>query len=164
MALGKCRECGHQMAKSAAACPSCGAKNRRTKWSTWVLTAFFALMVGLMLRAQQSAQQMEQALSPEQRAQVAKEREQEGRRLEFALSISKAVRAAARDPDSIQWDTLMVDAEGTTGCLIYRARNGFGGMNIANVTIVGGRFDESAGAWNKNCAGKNLFDASIGLR
>lgn len=45
MALKSCRSCGHDVARSAKACPSCGQKNpaRRTSW--WALGLI--LLVGL---------------------------------------------------------------------------------------------------------------------
>jgi hypothetical protein len=41
MALVKCRECQHEISKSAKACPSCGAKRRRTSLFTWLVLILF---------------------------------------------------------------------------------------------------------------------------
>lgn len=44
MALTKCRECGHQISKSAESCPSCGAKVKRTGLLTKIVAGFFGLV------------------------------------------------------------------------------------------------------------------------
>jgi len=44
MALTKCKECGHEIAKSAAACPNCGAKVKRTGCFTMGVAVLFALV------------------------------------------------------------------------------------------------------------------------
>jgi hypothetical protein len=41
MALVKCRECQNEISKSAKACPSCGAKPRRTSLFTWLVLILF---------------------------------------------------------------------------------------------------------------------------
>lgn len=41
MALAKCKECGNQLAKSAKACPHCGALPRRTSGCTWMVLIVF---------------------------------------------------------------------------------------------------------------------------
>ncbi len=43
MALTKCKECGHEISKSASACPSCGAKIKRTSIFTFVLLIILGL-------------------------------------------------------------------------------------------------------------------------
>jgi len=45
MALTKCKECGHEIAKSAKACPSCGAKVKRTGCFTMGVAIFLGLAV-----------------------------------------------------------------------------------------------------------------------
>lgn len=43
-ALTKCKDCGHQISKSAKACPGCGAKIRRTSLFTWVVAVILGLI------------------------------------------------------------------------------------------------------------------------
>lgn len=92
MALTKCNECGHQISKSATACPNCGAKVKRTSLFTKIVGGFFALVVLMMVIGQQSIEkersekaaqeaaqrQAEQArlaaMTPEQRAEAEKKR------------------------------------------------------------------------------------------
>ena len=52
MALVKCKECGHQISKSATQCPSCGAKIRRTTLFTKIVAGFFGLVVISMVAGQ----------------------------------------------------------------------------------------------------------------
>lgn len=44
MALTKCKECGHDISKSATQCPSCGAKIRRTGLLTKIVAGFFGIV------------------------------------------------------------------------------------------------------------------------
>lgn len=44
MAPIKCKECGNEIAKSAKACPKCGAKVKRTSVLTWIVGGFFVLL------------------------------------------------------------------------------------------------------------------------
>lgn len=48
MALKSCRSCGHQVARGAKACPSCGQKNpaRRTSW--WALGLILVVGIGVV--------------------------------------------------------------------------------------------------------------------
>lgn len=95
MALMKCKECGHQISKTAPACPSCGAKVKRTSLFTKIVGGFFALMIVMMIIGQQSAEterseraaqeaaqrQAEQArlaaMTPEQRAEAERKRKEQ---------------------------------------------------------------------------------------
>lgn len=43
MALTNCKECGHQISKTATQCPNCGAKIKRTSLFTKLVAGFFAL-------------------------------------------------------------------------------------------------------------------------
>lgn len=45
MALTKCKECGHEVAKSAKTCPGCGAKQRRTSLGMKVFLGFVAFII-----------------------------------------------------------------------------------------------------------------------
>lgn len=44
MALQKCKECGNEISKSAAACPKCGAKVKKTGCLTKIVAGFLILM------------------------------------------------------------------------------------------------------------------------
>lgn len=82
MALTNCKECGHQISKTATQCPNCGAKIKRTSLFTKLVAGFFALVfLGAMLdggsTSPDKAKEAEKAvaeqvriaaLSPEQQA------------------------------------------------------------------------------------------------
>lgn len=78
MALTECRECGHQIAKSADACPNCGAKVKRTSLLTKIIAVVAVIgLVGYIATPSETSHteppspveaQRLAALSPEQRA------------------------------------------------------------------------------------------------
>ena len=79
-------------------------------------------------------------------------------RWEIALGGAVTLRKSMRDPDSFKVSSALEMEDGAV-CYQYRARNGFGGMNVAQAVFTGDRFiDESQPAFNKSwkteCAGK----------
>ena len=75
MPLTKCKECGHQISKTARACPSCGAKIRRTTLFTKVVLGILGFIVlssiysASRTTSQQAGEQQRLAgLTPDQRA------------------------------------------------------------------------------------------------
>lgn len=90
MALTLCKECRHQISKSARACPSCGAKIKRTTLFTKVVAGFLGFIVlSSMYSASRTSsenhaqQQRLASLSPEQRLlEEAASQEQERARVE----------------------------------------------------------------------------------
>jgi zinc-ribbon domain len=94
MALTKCKECGHDISESAEFCRNCGAKVKRTSRLVVVVLAFVALAIYLVHWAGESARtqktseeavrwQAEQvqlaSMTPEQRAEAEKKREEQER-------------------------------------------------------------------------------------
>lgn len=63
MALTKCKECGHEIAKSATACPNCGAKVKRTGCLTMGVAIFLGLAVlgGIIGSCEESARKSAEA-------------------------------------------------------------------------------------------------------
>lgn len=88
MALTKCSECGHEISKTASACPSCGAKVKRTSFVTKLVLGLIVLgVIGSILSERESEQRRSEeaaqaareqarlaALTPEQRAAEEKRR------------------------------------------------------------------------------------------
>ena len=107
MSLSSCKECGHQISSSAAACPQCGAKVRRTSTFTKIAAGFFALVFGVAVlsRCEQSKKHAEAAeaarveaqrvaaLTPEQRASEATKK---------AADLATAREAKAKE-DGLRW-------------------------------------------------------------
>ena len=97
MALTKCKECGHQISKTAAACPNCGAKVKRTSLFTKIVGGFFAFIVLMMVighlsveeeRSKKVAEEAAQrqavqvrlaAMTPEQQAEEEQKRKEQER-------------------------------------------------------------------------------------
>lgn len=82
------------------------------------------------------------------------------------------LKKAMRDPESFKLESALV-IDGTNAvCYEYRARNGFGGMNVGNAVLAsdGKRFltseqDRSAFSklWNKECANKQGEEYAAGI-
>jgi hypothetical protein len=51
------------------------------------------------------------------------------------VMYARSLKAAARNPDSIVYDEVLANGDGTLVCFNYRAQNGFGGMNRETVAF-----------------------------
>jgi len=56
-----------------------------------------------------------------------------------------------RDPESVRWQNIFTNDDGTIVCVAYRARNGFGGMNLEHATFANKQISTANAAWNKHC-------------
>ena len=66
------------------------------------------------------------------------------------------------DPDSLQWIKIRANDSGSVVCAEYRARNGFGGMNVGMTPVIAGIPADSPEIWNKNCV-KPLYEVSAAI-
>lgn len=78
----------------------------------------------------------------------------------MAILAGESLKGAARDPDSLEIERAFgrTEKHGVSYvCILYRARNGFGGMNREHVvfSLAGG--DTSSKAWNKWCTGSEGY-------
>lgn len=105
--------------------------------------------------AQEAAEKQARA-EQERKAELAKA--QEDRRFQFTVLLAKAIKDAARDPDSLVWEDISANDDASVVCFKFRAKNGFGGMNREVAAFANGKMSQTAGAWNKNCAGKTMND------
>ena len=78
-------------------------------------------------------------------------------RLERATAMRLANKRNLRDPDSVIWESVLTNQNGTTGCFIYRARNGFGGMNREQIAI----HMNAVVDWNKHCKNETLYNIDL---
>lgn len=123
MALVKCKECGHQISKSATQCPNCGAKIKRASIVTKLIAGLFALgifgsILGQCSSQNQKAEEAAQAaaeqariaaLPPEQQAaekkrlaeEAATKQEQELRNLSLWWNYSESADEMGRG--QIKW-------------------------------------------------------------
>ena len=77
-----------------------------------------------------------------------------------AYLAAKAVKASLRDPDSLSFEEILANDDGSVICMTYRAQNGFGGMNIEHVVFKDGDPSQSHASWHPHCAGKMLNDVT----
>jgi hypothetical protein len=99
-----------------------------------------------------------------QQAEVAAAALQEKTRTTVVLMVAKSLKANLRNPSSADWVSVLANKDGSVVCIVLRAQNGFGGMNVENYTVVDGKLKQTNAAWNKSCAGKSLFDLTQVVR
>lgn len=158
-----CPACGNATSTKAKACPSCGepVKKPRKRGGGIVFLVLFVGFIVLMAVGQEEIEKQEAwakahpeeaaKLAAEKAAKKAREAEQqaraelENRRKGFhCLSpwdgshsgVKDYVENRLRDPDSFEYvETRITPARNGKHTLFmtYRARNGFGGMNVENV-------------------------------
>lgn len=160
MALIKCHECGHETSDTANACPRCGAKpKKKIGVFGWIVAALFTVIVVRCTAEQVSAPPKAEKTAEQIAAEVLAEK----RHIAAVLSM-RAIKKALRDPSSVEWDDVLVNEDATVICIIYRAKNGFGGYTRDQVSIINGEPSKAANIWNKQCAGKTLIDQKFSAR
>lgn len=100
----------------------------------------------------------EKQASADREKKAAQEKAQDDRRFQSAALLARSIKDAARDPDSLVWESILANDDASVVCFRFRAKNGFGGMNREVATFANGKLSQTAGAWNKHCAGKSLND------
>lgn len=167
MALIKCKECGNQVSPKAQSCPRCGARVARKPMGCGTLIAAVllgAIVLGLgtsLIGPKTSPSPAPPAPTPEQAATKKKQDEALARAQAGAAMLKKAMR----DPDSFKLSqALVIDGSGAV-CYEYRARNGFGGMNVGYAVISSDgtafKTENDSGfrkLWQKECANKKGED------
>lgn len=81
-----------------------------------------------------------------------------------ALMVTSSIKANLRNPSSAEWVNVLSNDDGTVICVVLRAQNGFGGMNVENYAVVDGKLHQNDGVWNRRCAGKTLHDLTWAVR
>lgn len=79
-------------------------------------------------------------------------------RFQKTVLVAKTIKAALRNPDSVQWSGMLANDDASVICIEYRAQNGFGGLNLEHVAYAKGKLQTSVQAWNKYCAEKRMWD------
>ena len=164
MAMITCGECGASVSTEAKSCPSCGA-NRKVfrrpagtkKPMSWPkkFGIAFAAMFGLGV----VGQIITGGSNPAAQAESPQDKQKSHRDYQAYLS-AKALKASLRNPDSLSFDSILANDDGSIICMAYRAQNGFGGMNIGHVVFKNGDPSESHASWHAHCAGKMLNDVT----
>lgn len=162
MALRKCKECGGQVAKSAPACPHCGAKQpKQTSRATWLVLIAIVLVTANAMFSDPAptTRAAEPELTEEQKAAKAEQSRKDAQRYVVIERGKKAVLARLKDPDSAQFGQVTYREPGIA-CGFVNARNSFGGytgekrflsLGSSETTVL--EDDEGfAGLWNSKCA------------
>lgn len=158
MSLITCSECRTSVSSAAKACPNCGASARVLRRGTGpmigIKTKLFLGFVGLVMLAM-AFQPREAPEAPPTPAEATK-----SRRDRQAFDAVVALKHALREPDSAVFDKIGANETGDVVCIVYRARNGFGGMNLDHVVFVDGTPSRKRGIWKRNCVHKPLYDTT----
>ncbi len=168
MALIKCKECGNEVSSKAETCPKCGASISAKPMGCGSLIG--VVFLGIIILASLSSIFSSSAPppgTPEQAAAKKKEDEAVQRATVGAVALKKAMR----DPESFKLESALVINGTDAVCYDYRAKNGFGGMNVGHAVLSadGKRFKTSemdgfAKLWNKECAGKSGTEVAAAIR
>jgi len=167
MALIRCSECKAKISDQAAACPQCGApvsagtntasSASPKKRSPLAIGCLILLGIGFVGALISGAANQKVGL-PSTTANATgnttaedAEHKAETARTEFAALAVASLKKAMRDPDSFKLERAFTTMDAKYACVLYRARNGFGGMNRDHVVFTTKGGDQSAYAWNKHC-------------
>lgn len=153
MALIKCDECGSEVSSAAKACPKCGAKPRKAVGLLGWLFVLFAAYLAYNLFSPPSAPHM----PPPTPEEIARQQREEATFQKTAIMAAR-IKRDLREPESVQWETILANDDASVMCFLYRARNGFGGMTRENVSVADGKASKDKAHWNKHCAGKDFND------
>lgn len=163
MAIISCGECGASASTEAKVCPGCGASRKVFRrpagarkpmsWPKKIGVGFGALIgLSVVIQAATGGGQTVQAETPQE-----KQSKQRG----YAAYLSaKALKAGLRNPDSLDFDEILANDDGSVICMTYRAQNGFGGMNLERAVFKDGKPSQTRASWRANCANKILFDVT----
>ncbi len=159
MPLITCSECGASVSASAKACPGCGADAKTMRrgqgpWPTtkrgWIVLGFLGLfLLSAMIRVVGGTP----APRPKSPADIAADQ-----RNQVAYNAITTVKKSLRDPGSGTFESVLVDEQGATACVVYRARNGIGGMGVGHVLFLHGIPSERQSDWNRHCAHRSMYE------
>lgn len=193
MSLMKCKECGKQISDKAKACPSCGYVPRRTSLFTWIVTIILAIgflpvvfssFTNYSNQANDSTHETEFKVleTPEQlvernkkneeiQKEIAENKKKDDEAIQKATIGAIALKKAMRDPESFKLESALVINDTGAVCYDYRARNGFGGVNVGHAVLAsdGKRFktneeDGFTKLWNKECVNKTGKEVVTAIR
>ena len=177
-----CHECGAKISASALSCPHCGAppaakevpkpqavaKNPArhsgkptNKWVIFAIlgTGFIAFLSIIAQIPSGAGNGSATAIAARSDMPSASESgEPKLTKSGLAALAVASLKRSLRNPDSLSLEDVLVDDEAKHVCITYRAQNGFGGLNAEHVVFTEAGGDQSARAWNRHCAHKQLDD------
>lgn len=154
MALVKCKECSRDYSSSVTACPNCG-KKRTNPFS--VITALLVLFLIVRCSMIDPPAKPVDTRTPEQIAAEKAADKADTDRMVAAAMVMQSIKAAMRNPSSVQWKAVRANDNGSVVCVEYRAQNGFGGMNVEYAAYTGKGISTKPKDWNKHCTSE-LYD------
>ena len=161
MALKPCSECGARISTRADSCPQCGAKEPASMGPVRRLLLGFAALFGavyLFAPGTNSITPSEPPAKPVKTAEQLAVEEAHKVRSMKAIFVVTAIKHGLRDPDSARWKFVGVNDDASVVCVEYRAKNGFGGLNLERAAYAKGKVSSTAASWNRHCAGKSFHD------
>lgn len=158
MTMISCAECGASVSTNAKTCPNCGVSRRHfaAAQKKRGLPKWLIVIIGLIAFGG-----VVQALGVIQGPPVAKDNPAAKARSEAVYLAVHDLKSGLRDPGSLSLVSVLVDQPGETVCLIYRARNGFGGLNLDHMVVRAGEASTSPARWNKRCSHQSLIDMTF---
>lgn len=135
MALISCKECKHQISKTAQTCPNCGEKNKTNSNALkWILILMAFSAVFSSLQGNKGAETSTQTASLDTPEVTHKKRIESG----FSAwdgshrQLTKIIKKSMNDPDSYDHVETTYKDTGKDLLIItkYRGKNGFGGVVI----------------------------------
>lgn len=160
-----CKECKREIPGSATSCPACGVSLNRTSVVVWIAAALAvavaAALAAMVVQSPAAAPKIVQSANQIREAQ----------QIADALSAARTIINSARNPDSVQFANVSVISKTNDICLVYRAQNGFGGMDVERGVAPGNGhtlfIEHGEGfevAWHSRCEGKRGRDLTVELR
>ena len=170
MALIKCKECGNEVSSKAETCPKCGARIAAKPMGCGSIIGLVVLGI-IILASLSSIFSSTTPLPPPDTPGQAAAKKKQDEAVQRATVGAVALKKAMRDPESFKLESALV-IEGTGAvCYGYRAKNGFGGMNMGHAVLSSDgktfKTDEMNGftkLWNKECADKSGTEAATAIR
>lgn len=186
MALITCQECKKQVSDQAAACPHCGAPvvasprgpeiapgAPTAKKSSGIIKyggGFLALCAALIAIgtifsdgkpppiAAAPALTPSPALPPPPTPEEVARKAREAAQLDQAMTGALYIKARLRNPDSLVWERIIATSDGSTVCYVYRAQNGYGGMNREAKVMVGTKISADTRNIKGHCKAEGFTD------
>lgn len=176
MTLMACRECGAKVSTEASACPSCGAKPPKPPKAEWrKKPAFvaFSLFVALLIYGHATREPDSRSATPVEppaknlptppsKPPEVKRNTEVGENTVYGGM--RLLKMNMRDPSSFQLESaVLMDSKAI--CYTYRARNGYGGLNLEHAVlnhegtaILTEQMNGFAATWNRDCRKKGGHD------
>jgi len=193
MSLIKCKECGRQISESAKACPNCGYAPRKTSLFTWIITIFLAIGIiptiissfshySSMTSDSNQTNALQVTETPEHAAErqeknaviqkeIAAQKQKKDEAIQKATIGAIGLKKVMRDPEGFKLESALVIQDTSAVCYDYRAKNGFGGVNVGHavLSVDGKKFktneeDGFSKLWNKECANKVGTEVGTAIR